>query len=291
MISKKNSSSVRAIIAHNFTESTMSIEVSIPSQAAEDLLVEQIGATLLMTFNRPASRNALTFAMYEGMAKAIQVACASETIKVVVITGAGDKAFAAGTDISQFKAFANAQDAIAYEHSISKILAVLETCSIPTIAAVAGACTGGGFGIAACCDVRLCTSDAKFGVPIARTLGNCLSLSTHARLADLLGIARVKDLIITSRLMDANEMRWAGVVSEVLPDATQLRTRALALAEQIAGQAPLSMLVTKESLLALQPPIDPQLEEALFLKAYLSQDFAEGVAAFLEKRRPQWTGR
>jgi enoyl-CoA hydratase len=291
MISKKNSSSVRAIIVHNFTESTMSTEVSIPAQAAEDLLVEQVGATLLMTFNRPASRNALTFAMYEGMAKAIEAACASEHIKVVVITGAGDKAFAAGTDISQFKAFANAQDAIAYEHSISKILAVLEKCSIPTIAAVAGACTGGGFGIAACCDVRLCTSDAKFGVPIARTLGNCLSLSTHARLADLLGIARVKDLIITSRLMDANEMRWAGVVSEVLPDATQLRTRALALAEQIAGQAPLSMLVTKESLLALQPPIDPQVEEALFLKAYLSQDFTEGVAAFLEKRRPQWTGR
>ena len=116
----------------------MSREVSFPSQAGEDLLVEQVGATLLMTFNRPASRNALTFAMYEGMASAIEAACASEHIKVVVITGAGDKAFAAGTDISQFRAFANAQDAIAYEHSISKILAVLEKCSLPTIAAVAG---------------------------------------------------------------------------------------------------------------------------------------------------------
>jgi enoyl-CoA hydratase len=268
----------------------MPIEVANPASAANDLLVEQIGATLLITFNRPASRNALTFAMYEGMARAIESVVSSPSVKVVVLTGAGEKAFAAGTDISQFKAFASPQDAIAYEHSISKILAVLEQCSVPTIAAVAGACTGGGFGIAACCDIRLCTNDAKFGVPIARTLGNCLSLSTHARLADLLGVARVKDLLITSRLMDATEMRWAGVVTEVLPNVEELRARALGLAQQIAEQAPLSMRVTKESLLALQPPLDAKLEEELFLKAYLSKDFAEGVAAFLEKRRPQWQG-
>jgi enoyl-CoA hydratase len=269
----------------------MPTEVASLSAVADDLLVEQIGATLWITFNRPASRNALTFAMYEGMARAIESAASSPSVKVVVLTGAGEKAFAAGTDIAQFKAFASPQDAIAYEHSISKILAVLERCSVPTIAAVAGACTGGGFGIAACCDIRLCTSDAKFGVPIARTLGNCLSLSTHARLADLLGIARVKDLLITSRLMDSTEMRWAGVVTEVLPDAQALRSRALALAQQIAEQAPLSMQVTKESLLALQAPLDTKLEEELFLRAYLSKDFAEGVAAFLEKRRPQWQGR
>jgi enoyl-CoA hydratase len=268
----------------------MTKEPATTTADTHDLLVEQIGATLLITFNRPASRNALTFGMYEGMANAIQSISASNAIKVVVITGAGEKAFAAGTDISQFKAFSSPQDAISYEHSISKILTVLEHCSVPTIAAVAGACTGGGFGIAACCDIRLCTSDAKFGFPIARTLGNCLSLSTHARLADLLGIARVKDLIMTSRLMDANEMRWAGVVTEVLPDAIELRARALALAEQISDQASLSMRVTKESLLALQPAIDPRVEEELFLKAYLSNDFKEGVAAFLEKRKPLWTG-
>jgi enoyl-CoA hydratase len=256
----------------------------------QELLVEQLGAVLLITFNRPQSRNALTFAMYEGMANAIQSITPESGVKVVVITGAGGKAFAAGTDIGQFQAFREAKDAIAYEHSISKILSVLEQCTVPTIAAVAGACTGGGFGIAACCDIRLCTADAKFGVPIARTLGNCLSLSTHARLADLLGISRVKDLLITSRLMDATEMRWAGVVTEVLIDAKHLRERALALAAQIAEQAPLSMRVTKESLFALQQPIDSKLEEELFLKAYMSKDFSEGVTAFLEKRRPNWTG-
>jgi enoyl-CoA hydratase len=257
----------------------------------QELLVEQHGSVLQITFNRPQARNALTFAMYEGMASAIRSITPESSVKVVVISGAGEKAFAAGTDIGQFQAFKEAKDAIAYEHSISKILAVVEQCPVPTIAAVAGACTGGGFGIAACCDIRLCTADAKFGVPIARTLGNCLSLSTHARLADLLGISRVKDLLITSRLMDATEMRWAGVVTEVLADAQQLSERALALAAQIAEQAPLSMRVTKESLLALQPLVNSELEEELFLKAYMSKDFAEGVAAFLEKRRPKWTGR
>jgi enoyl-CoA hydratase len=256
-----------------------------------ELIVERLDAVLQITFNRPQARNALTFAMYEGMANAIRSITPESGVKAVVITGAGEKAFAAGTDIAQFQAFKEPKDAIAYEHSISKILAVVEQCPVPTIAAVAGACTGGGFGIAACCDIRLCTADAKFGVPIARTLGNCLSLSTHARLADLLGISRVKDLLITSRLMDATEMRWAGVVTEVLTDATLLRERALALAVQICDQAPLSMWVTKQSLLALQPTIDPKLEEELFLKAYMSMDFAEGVAAFLEKRRPNWTGR
>jgi enoyl-CoA hydratase len=262
-----------------------------PHIESHDLLVEQLGTVLRITFNRPQARNALTFAMYEGMASAIQSITSLSGVKVVVITGAGEKAFAAGTDIGQFQAFKDAKDAIAYEQSISKILSLLERCPVPTIAAVAGACTGGGFGIAACCDIRLCTVDAKFGVPIARTLGNCLSLSTHARLADLLGISRVKDLLITSRLMDATEMRWAGVVTEVLADAKQLSERALELAAQVAEQAPLSMRVTKESLLALQPSVDSELEEKLFLKAYMSKDFAEGVAAFLEKRRPNWTGR
>jgi enoyl-CoA hydratase len=261
------------------------------SAPTDELLIEQLGATLLLTFNRPLARNALTFAMYEGMANAIRAVRVTPSIKVVVITGVGEKAFAAGTDISQFQAFSTPADAIAYEHSISAILNVLEQCPVPTIAAIAGACTGGGFGIAACCDIRLCTHDAKFGVPIARTLGNCLSLSTHARLIDLLGVARVKDLLITSRLMDASEMRSAGVVTEVVPDAQQLHLRALALALQIAEQAPISMRVTKESLLALQAKIDPKVEEALFLKAYMSKDFAEGVAAFLEKRKPQWQGR
>jgi enoyl-CoA hydratase len=255
-----------------------------------DLLVETIGHTLLITFNRPQARNALTFAMYQGMAQAIEALHKGSDIRAVVITGAGEQAFASGTDISQFKAFKDAHDAVAYEKSISAILDTLERCPVPTVAAIAGACTGGGFGIAACCDVRLATTNARFGFPMARTLGNCLSLSTHARLVGLLGAARVKDLIITARLMPVDELRYAGFISQVCADATELREQALALANTIAGQAPLTMRVTKESILALQAPIDLAVEEALFLKAYLSKDFTEGVSAFLEKRSSAWTG-
>jgi enoyl-CoA hydratase len=263
----------------------------MPVNDDQELRIEEIGSVLLLTFNRPQARNALTFAMYDGVAKAIKSLGERPAVKAIIITGAGEKAFAAGTDISQFQAFSKASDAIEYEHSISKILALIERCPVPTIAAVAGACTGGGFGIAACCDIRLCTEDAKFGFPIARTLGNCLSLSTHARLADLLGVSRVKDLLITARLMGAEEMRWAGVVTQVLPNASALMTSTMALAEQITQQAPISMLVTKKSLLELLPPIDLKTEEALFLEAYMSEDFAEGVSSFLAKRRPFWKGR
>ena len=262
-----------------------------PTDQSADLLIERRGAVLLVTFNRPATRNALTFAMYRQLADAIKRIPEDPSIRVMVLIGAGGKAFAAGTDIAEFKAFATAADAIAYEHSISAILAVLADCAVPTIAAVAGACTGGGFFIASCCDLRLATSDARFGVPIARTLGNCLSLTSHAHIAALIGPARLADMIITARLFDAQEMRTAGLVTEIVADYEQLKARSLALAETIAGHAPLTMQVTRESLRALQTPVDSALEEALFLKAYQSHDFAEGVQAFLQKRAANWSGR
>ncbi len=256
----------------------------------QDLQIETHGPTLLIRFNRPQSRNALTFAMYQGMADAITSLHTKPEIRCLVLTGSGEKAFAAGTDIGQFQSFKDPQDAVEYENRISQILDVLEQCPVPTIAAVAGACTGGGFGIAACCDVRLATTDARFGFPMAKTLGNCLSLSTHARLISLLGPSRVKDLIITARLMSASELQSGGFISEVVADQSTLMTKALALAEQVATQAPLTMRVTKESLLALRQSIDEATERALFLKAYMSQDFQEGVSAFLEKRPARWKG-
>ncbi|MEZ5729762.1 MAG: enoyl-CoA hydratase [Burkholderiaceae bacterium] len=258
---------------------------------AADLLVARHGPVMLITFNRPQSRNALTFSMYRRLADAIGSIDESGAIRAVVLTGAGGKAFAAGTDIGEFRAFRYATDAIAYEKSISEILDAIEECPVPTIAAIAGACTGGGIGIAACCDLRLAASNARFGLPMARTLGNCLSLASHARFVALLGAARVRDLVLTARLMDAQELHAAGALTEIVEEADQLLPRAMALAETIASHAPLTMRVTKESLRALQAPIDPAIEEALFLKAYLSADFAEGVDAFLNKRAPNWTGR
>lgn len=257
----------------------------------EDILVQADGPVLRITFNRPQARNAMKLAMYDQLAQTLGAIDGQSDIRVVILQGAGDKAFASGTDISEFRRFSNAQDAIDYENKISRILDVVEACPVPTIAAIAGACTGGGMAIAACCDLRIAAANVRFGMPMARTLGNCLSATSHARLAALIGPGRVKDLLLTARLVEADEARLWGLVSEVLPDLEALQARADELATAIAGHAPLTMRVTKETLAALAAPIAPELEEKLLLKAYLSKDFAEGVAAFLDKRAPQWTGR
>jgi enoyl-CoA hydratase/carnithine racemase len=239
-----------------------------------------------VTFNRPQARNALTFAMYEGLAA---IAADPGAVRALVITGAGEKAFAAGTDIGQFRAFRGAEDAIAYEARLDRVLGVLERCTVPTIAAIAGACTGGGAGIAAACDLRIAAANARFGFPIARTLGNCLSMANVARLAALIGPARVTDILFTARLLDAAEARSVGLVSEVLPDAAALAGRAEELARLVAGHAPLTLRATKEALRRLRGQNLPPDEDLIRL-CYTSADFREGMAAFLGKRAPAWRG-
>ncbi|MBN8903359.1 MAG: enoyl-CoA hydratase/isomerase family protein, partial [Rhodospirillales bacterium] len=180
----------------------------------DELLYEVRDGIGHVVLNRPQARNALTFAMYERLA---EIAGDPGEARALVLTGAGEKAFAAGTDIGQFRAFQGAEDAIAYEDKLERVIGILERCRVPTIAAVAGACTGGGAGIAAACDLRIAAANARFGFPIARTLGNCLSIANIARLAALIGPARVTEMIFTARLLDAEEARAAGLVSEVLP--------------------------------------------------------------------------
>jgi enoyl-CoA hydratase/carnithine racemase len=239
-----------------------------------------------VTLNRPQARNALTFAMYERLA---EICSAPADIRALVITGAGEKAFAAGTDIGQFRAFSGAEDAIAYEAKLDRVLGALERCSVPTIAAIAGFCTGGGAGIAAACDLRIAAANARFGFPIARTLGNCLSMANVARLAALIGPGRVTEMIFTARLLDAEEARAAGLVTEVLPDLPALTARAAARAQQVAGHAPLTLRATKEALRRLRDNLPP--DEDLIRLCYTSADFREGMEAFLGKRQPVWQGR
>ena len=239
-----------------------------------------------ITLNRPAARNALTFAMYEALAV---LAADPGEARALVITGMGDKAFAAGTDIGQFRAFASADDAIAYEAKLDRVLSALERCPVPTIAAIAGACTGGGAGIAAACDLRLAAANARFGFPIARTLGNCLSMANVARLSALIGPARVTEMIFTARLLPAQEALGAGFVSEVVEDHAALMTRAEALARQVAANAPLTLRATKEALRRLRDNLPP--DEDLIRLCYTSEDFREGMEAFLGKRAPVWRGR
>jgi enoyl-CoA hydratase/carnithine racemase len=223
--------------------------------------------------------------MYERLA---EIAASPGEIRALIIMGAGDKAFAAGTDINQFRSFSGAEDALSYEARIDRVLGTLERCPVPTIAAIAGACTGGGAAIAVACDLRIAAGNARFGFPIARTLANCLSMSNLARLSALIGPARVIEMIFTARLFSATEAMSAGLVTEVLPDQTSLVSRAGDLASLLAGHAPLTMRATKEALRRLRDDLPP--DEDLIRLCYTSQDFKEGMDAFLTKRPPIWSG-
>ena len=255
-----------------------------------DILYEINDGIGRITFNRPQARNAFTFRMYEQLAEFCQQADNDSSVKVLLLTGAAEKAFAAGTDISEFKVFSTAEDALNYESRIERVLISLENSRLPTIAAIAGVCTGGGFTIAGCCDLRIGAANARFGVPIGRTLGNCLSMSNYVRLAAMLGPARVKDIIFTARLIDAEEACKIGLLGEVLPDYESLQRRADELARTVASQAPLTLRATKEALRRIREKMNPEEDRDLVLMCYMSRDFREGMDAFLNKRPPKWTG-
>lgn len=264
--------------------------MSIAELATNEALVEQIGAVVWLTFNRPEQRNAMTFAMYETLVKVCDAVEADPDVRVLVLRGAGDKAFVAGTDISQFQAFTNPQHAIDYEAKMDAVIARLESLARPTIALVRGYAVGGGASLALACDLRYCTPDARFGVPIARTLGNCLSINNYSRIVDLLGPARAKEMLFLAKLISADEAKGAGLVNEVCePD--QIQARVEAVAQQIAANAPITIQVSKEAIRRVLVHRRPPRSEDLILKAYMSEDFREGVRAFLDKRKPVWRGR
>jgi enoyl-CoA hydratase/carnithine racemase len=269
-------------------------EGTVPSQGP-DLLEERRGdggEIVWVTLNRPQARNALTFAMYERLQEICEEVNADSSVRTVVLIGAGGRAFAAGTDISQFRAFKTKEDALAYEDKMDSILGALESVRVPTIAAITGACTGGGAAIAAVCDLRLCTPSMKFGFPIARTLGNTLSMANFVRLGMLIGFPRVKELIFTARLVGAQDAEAIGLVNEVVPSEEALELRALELAAIVGANAPLTLATTKEALRRIRiQMMPPEGGSDLVVKAYMSEDFHEGIKAFFDKRAARWIGR
>ncbi|MGD9294890.1 MAG: enoyl-CoA hydratase/isomerase family protein [Roseobacter sp.] len=256
----------------------------------DDLKSEMRDGVLWIAFDRPEARNALTFAMYEGLAGLCAGVPTDGSLKAVVIHGAGGKAFAAGTDMTQFRAFETAQDALDYEEQINAVLGAVDTCPLPTIAAIHGACTGGGASIAAACDLRIASTRLKYGFPIARTLGNCLNAANLARLTELMGAGRVREMIFTARLMEADEALSVGLVSEVLPDEDALLTRAAELAASVGTMAPLTLRATKEAMRRNREALAVK-DDDLITMCYMSEDFKNGLEAFLGKRPPEWTGR
>lgn len=241
-----------------------------------------------LTFNRSESRNALTFEMYDQLALLSDEISSSGELDVLVLTGAGGKAFAAGTDISAFRNLHTEQQALDYERKMDHVLARLESVPVPTIAAITGACTGGGAAIAAACDIRISDHQLRYGFPIARTLGNCLSNQNLSRQIWLLGASRVSDLMLTARLMDAREARNCSLVAEVCDNPLE---RALALAGELQSHAPLSMQASKEAIRRLREHAAAVDTDDLIVRCYTSRDFREGIDAFLNKRKPRWQGK
>ena len=257
----------------------------------DELLYEVRDGVAYVSFNRPQARNALTFAMYERLAEICNNANDDRSIRAILMTGAGDKAFAAGTDISQFRTFDKEQDALDYEARIDRVMTAIERCRVPTVAAIHGACTGGGASIAACCDLRIASRTMKYGFPVARTLGNCLSMASYSRLVYLVGPSLVKDIVFRARLIEADEALAKGLINELCDDQASLVSRAEEITRLVASHAPLTLQATKEALLRLRPSIAHGEGNDLVLMCYMSQDFREGMDAFLNKRKPAWKGR
>jgi len=259
-----------------------------------ELLFEREGSIATVTFNRPQARNALTWGMYQALEDVCDSVEQDDQIKVLILRGAGDNAFVSGTAISQFTAFKTAHDAIGYEQKLERLISRLETVKKPTIAAIQGFAVGAGAALALVCDLRYCTPDSQIGFPIARTLGNCLTVAIHARIVDIVGTARTKELMFRARLVNADQALQLGLINEIF-EANQLADQVRHIALEISHHAPITLQVTKEAIRRLQQHRrsigEDILGEDLIVRAYMSEDFREGVAAFLSKRKPNFRGR
>jgi enoyl-CoA hydratase/carnithine racemase len=247
------------------------------------------GAIAHVTFDRPQARNAMTWAMYGQLGAICTELHARPDVRCVVFRGAGGQAFVAGTDIEQFGAFQDGEDGLRYEEQIDAGIARLEALPMATLAVVEGWAVGGGLAIASACDIRVAATGSKFGVPIARTLGNCLSMSNIARLVSVWGRARVQRMLVGAEMIAAEEALACGYLAEV-HEPSQLDAAVERRAGQVASLAPVTQAVSKEALRRLVVNELPDAQD-LIRRAYGSADFHEGVTAFTEKRPPHWTGR
>lgn len=255
-----------------------------------DIIIERKDGIAEVKFNRPEVRNALTFEMYEAVYDLCAEANEKEEIRAIIFAGADSSAFASGTDISLLQRIKDGKGGIEYEERIEQVVGMVERCRVPTIAAIAGACTGGGAALATACDLRIGAKNMRFGYPMAKTLGNCLSLPNSARLIFLIGPGRFKELLLTARLMGAEEAFATGLINEVV-EPWDVLARARGLAELIARNAPLTIWAAKEAVRRLHEHLQSTDFTDVIEQCYQSDDFRLGVETFIKKQTPRWLGK
>ncbi|MBP2227827.1 enoyl-CoA hydratase/carnithine racemase [Azospirillum agricola] len=276
------------------TDPTTGAATGASPGAPPEILTERRGAVQWVIFNRPHARNAITPWMEDRLIEICRAVNSDPGIKALALTGAtGDKpAFMAGADLSCLQAVASPEDFTILEIRAEAAAMALEAVRVPTVAVLSGACVGEGALLASCCDVRIASPSVRFGFPIARTVGNCLSVRNLARLSAVLGTARTKEMIFSARLLTADELAAAGALRNVTAGEEELTAHGQSVAEELAALAPLTLWATREGLRRLRDQgLPPDIDADLLRRCYLSADYQEGIAAFFEKRRPAWSGR
>ena len=260
--------------------------------SSEKMRAEKDGAIGWMTFDNPARHNALSLDMWAAIPEILDEFEADDEIRVIVLRGAGDKAFISGADISEFEKSRSSEDAIArYDEVAEGATQRLKNAAKPTIAMIKGYCIGGGLAVAISCDLRISAEDGRFAVPAAK-LGVAYRVGSLQSLMELVGPAFTKEIVLTARQFDASEAHHMGLINRVLPTGG-LEAGVRELGERIANNAPLTLRNSKRMVAELLKPGGPDQArcEALVKECFASADYIEGRRAFMEKRKPRFEGR
>lgn len=259
----------------------------------EKMIAEKDGAIGWITFNNPARRNAVSMAMWEALGDIVGNYAADDAIRVIVLKGAGDKAFVSGADISEFEEKRSSPKTTKAYHEVSgKANEALRHVGKPTIAMIRGFCVGGGVSVALGCDLRLASDNSRFGVPAAK-LGLGYEYDGVKRLVDVVGPSFAKEIFYTARQYSAQEALAMGLINRMVPDA-ELEATVRETAASIAVNAPLtvgSIKIIVDEAVKDESARDMALCQQVVDRCFASEDYAEGRSAFMQKRKPMFKGR